>query len=80
MKTAGVGGGGGILPGIREANSDVPLNEFAFSRPGLTISWGLKNNIRAKVTKVSITGRKIDHNGVWALRGQRHIPSNEYIK
>ena len=79
MKTAG-GGGGGVLPGIREANWDVPLNEFAFSRPGLTISWVLKNKIRVKVTKMSITGRKVDYNGVGALRGQRHIPSNEYIK
>ena len=78
MKTAGGRGGGGTS--LREANWNVPLNEFAFSRPGLTINWGLQNNIRAKVTKMSITGRKIDYNGVGALRGQRHIPSNEYIK
>ena len=76
MKTAG--GWGGTF--LREANWDVPLNEFAFLRPGLTINWGLQSNIRAKVTKMSITGRKIDYNGLGALRGHRHIPSNEYIK
>ena len=54
---------------LQEANWNVPLTEFAFSRPGLTINWGLQNNIRAKVTKMSVTGRKIDYNGVGALRG-----------
>ena len=33
MKTAGAGGGGGTS--LQEANWNVPLNEFAFSRPKL---------------------------------------------
>ena len=35
-----------------------------------------KSHICPKVTKVgSIIGRRIDYNGVGALRGQQHIPS-----
>ena len=40
-----------------------------------------KLHICPNVTKMgSIIGRKIDYNGVWALRGQRHIPSKSYTK
>ena len=38
---------------------------------------GSRNLYFAKVTKMGyIIGHKIDYNGVGALRGQWHIPSN----
>ena len=43
------------------------------------LCWDRKIYISSKVTKMgSIIGHKIDYNGVGALRGQRHIPSQNW--
>ena len=60
----------------------IPPLETTLIRSGCInrkwLSWDRENYIFQKVTKMgSIIGQKVDYNGVGALRGQRHIPTQK---